>query len=49
MARPDRGPGGQAVTSGWNADYSPNSGQVTAATAPGSYTLNGTGCAVTGS
>jgi hypothetical protein len=23
-------PGGQAITSGWNADYSPASGQVTA-------------------
>ncbi|MBW8801523.1 MAG: cellulose binding domain-containing protein [Streptomyces sp.] len=68
-------PGGQAITSGWNADYSPASGQVTArhlshnatiapgasvgigfqavhagdTAAPGSYTLNGNTCAVSGS
>lgn len=67
-------PGGQTITSGWNADYSPASGRVTATSAshnatiapgasvgigyqathtgdtasPGSYSLNGTDCAVTG-
>ncbi|MEU3415272.1 cellulose binding domain-containing protein [Streptomyces sp. NPDC006658] len=68
-------PEGQTITSGWNADYSPAAGRVTArnvshnatiapgasvdigfqathsgnTAGPGSYALNGTACAATGS